>query len=141
MSTGSVTFSPAHYGNTLLAGLSSLLTEAAFTDVTLVVEGSEFKTHRIILSACSRYFRAMFVGQLSEVSKEQVGIHGVQSAIFGDILRFIYTGKLLAIIIHGYVSWILLYCSPELGNTCISLCSGKVSMSFSIHISCYLCLI
>ncbi|XP_064605185.1 actin-binding protein IPP-like [Liolophura sinensis] len=92
MSADTVTFSPVHYGSTLLASLSDLLTEGVFTDVTLVVECSEFKAHRIILSACSRYFRAMFVGQLSEVSKEEVGIHGVRSEIFREILRFIYTG-------------------------------------------------
>lgn len=41
----------------LSENMRTLLTNLEFTDVTLIVEGKEYKAHKIILAARSQYFR------------------------------------------------------------------------------------
>ena len=42
-----------------------LLQENLLTDVTLATETKQFKAHKLILSACSPYFRNLFVSSFS----------------------------------------------------------------------------
>ncbi|CAH8291953.1 unnamed protein product [Heterobilharzia americana] len=41
-------------------------------DVVLLVDGREIYTHRVVLAACSAYFRAMFTGELAESRQTEV---------------------------------------------------------------------
>lgn len=45
----------------LLSVFDQLLHAETFTDVTLAVEGQSLKAHKMVLSACSPYFQALFV--------------------------------------------------------------------------------
>ncbi|KAK9869511.1 hypothetical protein WA026_003264 [Henosepilachna vigintioctopunctata] len=49
-----------HQSN-LLSVFDQLLHEESFVDVTLAVEGQLLKAHKMVLSACSPYFQALFV--------------------------------------------------------------------------------
>lgn len=62
------------------------------SDVTLVVDDTIMAAHRNVLSARSPYFKAMFSHKMSENLEGLVHIDEVAPAVFGQLLRFIYTG-------------------------------------------------
>ena len=45
------------YESTLLMSVSDLWDAGAMTDVTLSAEGRSIKAHKVVLSACSGYFK------------------------------------------------------------------------------------
>jgi len=49
-----------NFQNTLLSSLPKLLDGGHLTDVTLSAGGRHIHAHRIILSACSYYFKELF---------------------------------------------------------------------------------
>lgn len=49
-----------NYQNSLLSSLPQLLDWDDLTDVTLYAGGCSIKAHRIVLSACSQYFKSIF---------------------------------------------------------------------------------
>ena len=54
------------YCKEILQNLNSLRQESSLCDVTLVVEGREFRAHRNVLAASSPYFRTMFTSDVRE---------------------------------------------------------------------------
>ncbi|KAG1650863.1 Kelch-like protein 2 [Nymphon striatum] len=60
-------FSDPYHSMQVLTGLNSLRQSASFCDITLCVDGEEFKCHKIVLAAFSPYFKAMFGGDLAEI--------------------------------------------------------------------------
>lgn len=67
---------------------------AALSDVTIHVEGRQFKLHRIILAARSEYFRTMFTGPFAESSARDIALDDMDAASFVEIVRHIYTDAL-----------------------------------------------
>ncbi|XP_066283326.1 kelch-like protein 12 [Branchiostoma lanceolatum] len=63
-------------------------------DVVLEVEGRQFPCHRLVLSAASPYFRAMFTNGMAESRQKTVVLQGLDAATFGEILSCIYSGTL-----------------------------------------------
>ncbi|XP_069052458.1 transcription regulator protein BACH2 isoform X2 [Lepisosteus oculatus] len=85
--------STVHCTNILLC-LNDQRKQDILCDVTIVVEGKEFRAHRAVLAACSEYFLQVLVGQteyeLVISLPEEVTARG-----FGPLLQFAYTAKLL----------------------------------------------
>ncbi|CAG9862809.1 unnamed protein product [Phyllotreta striolata] len=69
----------------------NLLNNNDFTDVTLYVEGRKIGAHKMLLSACSNYFKDLF----HEFPEEHpiVVLKGVRCSVLEDILKFIYNGE------------------------------------------------
>lgn len=84
-----------NYISHLAYHFESLRNEEEFTDVTLCCEGKKIKAHKIILSACSTYFRDVF--------KENPHPHPViifKNVKFNDlqsIIQFMYNGEVSVI--------------------------------------------
>ena len=80
------------YCKEILQTLNSLRHEGSLCDVTLVVEGREFKAHRNVLAASSPYFRNMFTSEMREKTESKVTIEALTSSVMEDLLSYIYTG-------------------------------------------------
>ncbi|XP_057317942.1 speckle-type POZ protein B-like [Microplitis mediator] len=64
------------------------------SDVILVVGDTKFKAHKIILSARSPVFLAMFTHEMKEKKENTVTIPDIDPEIFEKILEFIYTDNI-----------------------------------------------
>lgn len=72
-------------------GLRSMLVTADIADVTLAVEGELFKTHQVVLSIFSPYFRELFS---SNPCKHPIFfMKDVKCQVMKDLLTFMYEGK------------------------------------------------
>lgn len=63
-------------------------------DVVLCVEERRIPAHRVILAACSPYFRAMFSGKMVESFKKEIVLCDLNGKALGQIVDFFYTGKI-----------------------------------------------
>ncbi|KRY39080.1 Kelch-like protein 18 [Trichinella spiralis] len=63
-------------------------------DVTLLVNGSKFHAHRIVLAATIPYFKAMFTHDMAEKSLHQITVQGVNEDVLESLINYCYTGRL-----------------------------------------------
>ena len=54
------------HNSQLLHIFQELWQEKSFTDVSLVTESLTFQAHKLVLSACSPYFRSLFIASPSK---------------------------------------------------------------------------
>ena len=52
------------------------------------------QAHRVVLSACSDYFRAMFTDPMRERSQDEIQLSGIDAEGLELVLEYIYTSKL-----------------------------------------------
>ncbi|XP_078572517.1 uncharacterized protein LOC144859584 isoform X3 [Branchiostoma floridae x Branchiostoma japonicum] len=82
------------YLHGFLGTVGDLHKAGEFQDVVLEVEGRRFPCHRLVLSAASPYFRAMFTSDMAESRQKTVVLQGLDAGMFGEILSYIYSGTL-----------------------------------------------
>jgi len=63
-----------------------------FHDMKLSVENRLFLVHRVILSAASPYFYALFAAGFEETERDVISIYDIPSEVMNKVLKFIYTG-------------------------------------------------
>ncbi|XP_066297947.1 kelch-like protein 24a [Branchiostoma lanceolatum] len=81
------------YPAQLLQRLQEFRTEGHLFDVTLFTEEKEIPCHRLVLSACSDYFHAMFRGGHSESKKDKIEIGGVSAEALQLLVDYAYTAR------------------------------------------------
>jgi Cys2His2 zinc finger developmental/cell cycle regulator len=79
-----------HQSN-LLSVFDQLLHDEAFVDVTLAVEGQLLRAHKMVLSACSPYFQALFVNHPDK--HPIVILKDVPYVDMRSLLDFMYRGE------------------------------------------------
>nr|XP_054587534.1 zinc finger protein 131 isoform X3 [Nothobranchius furzeri] len=62
-----------------------------FTDITLIVDGCQFRAHKAVLAACSQFFHKFFQDFTQEPLVE---IEGVSNTAFCQLMEFTYTATL-----------------------------------------------
>ncbi|KAK7933424.1 hypothetical protein WMY93_004320 [Mugilogobius chulae] len=62
-----------------------------FTDITLIVDGHQFRAHKAVLAACSQFFHNFFQDFTQEPLVE---IEGVSNTAFRQLIEFTYTATL-----------------------------------------------
>lgn len=89
----------------LLSGLNQLRQRRELCDVELCVGNVQVLAHRVVLSACSAYFDAMFTGNLSESQKQVIHIKEIDEVALKILVDFAYTG--IAEVTHHNVQVLL----------------------------------
>lgn len=78
-----------------LTELNVLRRHRELCDVVLNVGTRKIFAHRVILSACSPYFRAMFTGELAESRQTEVTIRDIDEAAMELLVDFCYTSHIV----------------------------------------------
>ncbi|KAI8489328.1 Kelch-like protein 6 [Branchiostoma belcheri] len=71
--------------------LQEFRTDGHLVDVTLCAEGREIPCHRLVLSACTDYFHAMFSGSHPESSRDKIEMLGVNGDALEMLVGYAYT--------------------------------------------------
>lgn len=80
-----------NYQSQLVTAFDSLLTEQEFVDVTLGVEGRRLPAHKMLLSACSPYFRELLRG--NPCQHPIIIIRDLKYEDVSALLQFMYNGE------------------------------------------------
>uniref|UniRef100_UPI003D9C8F72 kelch-like protein 40b n=1 Tax=Danio rerio TaxID=7955 RepID=UPI003D9C8F72 len=86
---------PRMYQQTLLQdGLYDLLESDMMVDCVLKIKDKEFPCHRLVLAACSSYFRAFFKSGVEESKQREIVLEDVEPGVMGIILKYLYTSNI-----------------------------------------------
>ncbi|XP_073426157.1 zinc finger and BTB domain-containing protein 44 isoform X1 [Dendrobates tinctorius] len=85
--------SPAH-SQEMLGKLNMLRNDGHFCDITIRVQDKIFRAHKVVLAACSEFFRSKLVGQAEESAQCVLDIHHVTVTGFIPLLEYAYTATL-----------------------------------------------
>ncbi|TPP62738.1 Ring canal kelch protein [Fasciola gigantica] len=77
-----------------LEAMNSLRKNHELCDVVLLVDGREIYTHRVVLAACSAYFRAMFTGELAESRQTEITLYDLHGEAVETLINFCYTSQI-----------------------------------------------
>ncbi|XP_073839399.1 speckle-type POZ protein-like B [Musca autumnalis] len=76
--------------------LAKALASENFSDIILVAKGgTEYKAHKVILSARSDVFDAMFRNECLESKTNRIEIDDMEADVMREMLNYIYTGKVV----------------------------------------------
>lgn len=78
---GDMSFCMSNYARETMKNIFMMRSHHMLTDVVLEVQQELFHAHKVILSAASPYFKAMFTGGLKECEMSRIKLQGVR--IFG----------------------------------------------------------
>uniref|UniRef100_G1KFP1 BTB domain-containing protein n=1 Tax=Anolis carolinensis TaxID=28377 RepID=G1KFP1_ANOCA len=120
------------YQQTLLQdGLKDLLDHNKFLDCVLKVKGKEFPCHRLVLAACSPYFRAMFLSDMEESKKREISLEDVDPEVMGKILHYIYTSELEITEqnVQDIFSVANMFQIPSIFTVCVSFLQKRLCLS------------
>ncbi|MGH0166550.1 UNVERIFIED_CONTAM: hypothetical protein FKN15_061269 [Acipenser sinensis] len=123
---------PRIYQQTLLQdGLNDLLENDKFVDCTLKVKDKKFPCHRLVLAACSPYFRAMFLSEMEESKQKEIVLEDVEPEVLGRILKYIYTSEIEITEqnVQDIFSAANMFQVPSVFTVCVSFLQKRLSLS------------
>ncbi|XP_038142202.1 kelch repeat and BTB domain-containing protein 12-like isoform X2 [Cyprinodon tularosa] len=82
------------HGSFLLRQLDRMRAAGELTDVVLQAEGISFPCHKVVLSAFSPYFQAMFTCGLKETGGSEVPLRDIPAQSLELLLKYMYLGEL-----------------------------------------------
>ncbi|XP_055698574.1 kelch-like ECH-associated protein 1B isoform X2 [Phlebotomus papatasi] len=92
--SGDMTFGISKYSKEVLKMMFMMRSHHMLTDVMLEVGKEIFHAHKVVLSAASPYFKAMFTGGLKETEMSRVKLQGICPTAMGQMMYFMYTGHI-----------------------------------------------
>ncbi|CAG5124300.1 unnamed protein product [Candidula unifasciata] len=93
--------SPAPVGivdhvSSLSENFAELVETEDYADITFIVDGARFRSHKVILAARSEFFRALLYGGMkeSQPGTTEIELQDTPSVAFSALLKYIYTGRM-----------------------------------------------
>lgn len=123
---------PRLYQQTLLQdGLYDLLENDKLVDCVLKIKDKEFPCHRLVLCACSSYFRSIFLSDLDETKKREIVLEDVEPGVIGLILKYLYTSKINVTEqnVQDIFAVANMYQIPSIFTVCVSFLQKRLSLS------------
>ncbi|XP_076332123.1 kelch-like protein 17 isoform X1 [Tachypleus tridentatus] len=81
--------------STAFTALQDMRVKGQLCDVTLNVGEQSISAHKVVLSACSAYFHAMFNSGMAEKNLATITLHEIDSCALSSLVEFAYTGEVL----------------------------------------------
>ncbi|XP_073228058.1 kelch-like protein 7 [Porites lutea] len=93
--TEPMTADPAKHREELLERLDALRRKETFCDVTVAVNGKEFKANKVVLAAASPFFLSLLENDMRERNEQRIEIklEEATASVMEDVLEYIYTGN------------------------------------------------
>ena len=90
-----MTADPAKHRDQLFERLNTLRRKEAFCDVTVAVNGKEFKAYKVVLAAASPFFLSLLESDMRERNGQRIEIklEEATASVMEDVLQYIYTGN------------------------------------------------
>ncbi|KAM9332264.1 kelch-like protein 40b [Pholidichthys leucotaenia] len=123
---------PRLYQQTLLQdGLYDLLENDKLVDCVLKIKDKEFPCHRLVLCACSSYFRSIFLSDQEESKKKEVVLEDVEPGVMGLILKYLYTSKINVTEqnVQDIFAVANMYQIPSIFTVCVSFLQKRLTLS------------
>ncbi|XP_071341234.1 kelch-like protein 40b [Trachinotus anak] len=123
---------PRMYQQTLLQdGLYDLLENDKLVDCVLKIKDKDFPCHRLVLCACSSYFRSIFLSDLEESKKREIVLEDVEPGVMGLVLKYLYTSKINVTEqnVQDIFAVANVYQIPSIFTVCVSFLQKRLSLS------------
>lgn len=88
-----------NHAERMMRKMEGYMSKKQLCDVILVVGQKRIHAHRIVLSAASDYFAAMFTNDVREATQEEIPMKDVDATALASLINYMYTGK-------SFVNWI-----------------------------------
>ena len=90
-----------NHAERMMRKMETYHTKGQLCDVTLIVGQHRIHGHRIVLSAASDYFAAMFTNDVKEATQEEVKMKDVDPEALSSLVNYMYTGECSLIIVQS----------------------------------------
>ncbi|KAM9577051.1 kelch-like protein 4 isoform 2-T2 [Trichechus inunguis] len=87
-------FHAVNHAEQTLHRMENYLKEKQLCDVLLIAGHLRIPAHRLVLSAVSDYFAAMFTNDVLEAKQEEIKMEGVDPEALNSLVQYAYTGVL-----------------------------------------------
>ncbi|XP_015786349.1 kelch-like protein 17 isoform X2 [Tetranychus urticae] len=79
----------------IFSSLNYMRKNGQLCDIILQVAGSQLKAHKVVLSATSAYFNAMFNSEMSEKNKPVIILHDIEFNALKLLIDYAYSGEIV----------------------------------------------
>ncbi len=84
-----------NHAERMMRKMEAYVTKGQLCDITLIAGQRCIHGHRIVLSAASDYFAAMFTNDVREATQEEITMKDVDPDALASLVNYMYTGIML----------------------------------------------
>lgn len=127
------------HGDRVLSKMETFLNNEQLCDVVLLAGQKRIPAHRLLLSAVSDYFSAMFTSDVREASEREIRLEDVDPAALQALVQFMYTGRidLLEETVENLLSTACLLQLSDVVDTCSAFLKKQLHPSNCLGIRAF----